>query len=109
MGNEFKPKGEGNVDSGSGSKSGMQDTKSNGIGKGKVAKVEKQHDATSDFAQGGDTPMFGKQAAGPQKEATTAHDVSGGAPGPTFAKGGSDKMFDYHPSQVATAGITSAR
>lgn len=96
-----------NVSSGKGSKSGMQDSNSQGLGKGKVAKVEKQHDVK--FAEGGDTPMFGAQAAGPQKEATTAHDVSGGAPGPTFAKGGSGKMFDYHPSQPATSGITSAR
>jgi hypothetical protein len=107
-----------NVKSGSGSKSGMQDSKSEGIGKGKVAKVEKQHDATFDFAQGGDTPMFGEQAAGTQKGAAgtgsathggTAHDVKGGAPGPTFASGGKGKMFDYAPSAPATAGITSAR
>ncbi len=98
-----------NVHGGHGSKSGMQDSKSEGLGKGKVAKVEKQHDATSDFAQGGDTPMFGEQAAGSQKPATTAHDVKGGAPGAEFAKGGSSKMFDYHPSAPATAGITSAR
>ena len=105
-----------NVHGGKGSKSGMQDSNSNGIGKGKVAKVEKQHDV--EFAKGGDTPMFGEQAAGPQKGADgtgssthggTAHDVTGGAPGPTFAKGGSGKMFGYAPSEVAKAGITSAR
>ena len=96
-----------NVHGGKGSKSGMQDSNSNGLGKGKVAKVEKQHDV--EFAQGGDTPMFGEQAAGSQKPATTAHDVTGGAPGPTFAKGGSGKMFGYAPSELAKAGITSAR
>jgi hypothetical protein len=109
MANGFKKGGEGNVDSGSGSKSGLQSSDSNGIGKGKVAKTEKQHDATSEFAQGGDTHMFGEQAAGEQKPATTAHDVKGGAPGAEFAKGGSTKMFGYEGSKPAQSGITSAR
>jgi hypothetical protein len=103
-----------NVDSGSGSKSGAKDSES----VGKVDKVEKssgtsgggegrQHDV--EFAKGGDTKMFGEQAAGPQKEGTTAHDVSGGAPGADFAKGGSGKMFGFSGALPARAGITSAR
>jgi hypothetical protein len=53
--------------------------------------------------------MFGPQAAGEQKTATTAHDVKGGAPGAEFAKGGSGKMFGFNGSQSAKAGQTSAR
>lgn len=62
------------------------------------------------FLEGGHSNhMFGPQSAGPEKPGTTAHDVSGGAPGPTFAKGGSGKMFGYVGSQPAQAGKTSAR
>lgn len=76
-------------------------------GAGKVDRHEKSHDVQ--FAKGGNTHMFGEQAAGEQKPATTAHDVSGGAPGPTFAKGGSTKMFGFAGAEPARAGITSAR
>lgn len=121
MANGFKKGGEGNVDSGSGSKSGMQSSDSNGIGKGKVAKTEKQHDATEEFAQGGDTPMFGHQNADTQTGAKgTGSSTSGGTShdngpeqsqgtGAKFASGGSQKMFDYAPSMPAQSGITSAR
>lgn len=61
------------------------------------------------FAEGGNTPMFGEQAAGEQKPATTAHDVGGGVPGDKYAQGGSTKMHGYSPSMPAQAGITSAR
>jgi hypothetical protein len=67
---------------------------------------EAQHDVT--FAEGGDGHMFGQQAAGPDKPGNTGKDQSG-APGAKFAKGGSTKMFDFHPSQPATAGQTGAR
>lgn len=66
---------------------------------------ETQRDVT--FAKGGDTHMFGPQKAGPQDDATTAHDTSGD--GGKFAKGGSGKMFGYTPSMPAQAGKTSAR
>jgi hypothetical protein len=99
-----------------GPKSGQHGMDSNGIGKGKVAKVEKQHDATSQFAQGGDTPMFGHQNADTQKGTKqgggTAHDngpEQSQGTGPKFASGGSQKMFSYEPSLPATSGITSAR
>ena len=77
-----------------------------------VTRNETTHDTT--FAKGGNTPMFGAQAAGEQKPATassggTAHDVSGGAPGAEFAKGGSGKMFGFQGSLPARDGITSAR
>lgn len=62
-----------------------------------------------EFAKGGNTHMFGEQAAGPEKPGTTAHDVKGGAPGPTFAKGGSGKMFGFQGSVSQEAGRTSAR
>lgn len=74
-----------------------------------MAKIKKETSHNVQFAEGGDTHMFGKQAAGPQKPKTTAHDVSGGAPGAKFASGGSTKMHGYNPSVPATAGITSAR
>jgi hypothetical protein len=93
----------------SGLKSGAKDSGSVPAlkGTGKVDRHERTHNV--EFAKGGDTPMFGKQAAGPQKAATTAHDVSGGAPGAEFAKGGSTKMFGFQGSIPARAGITSAR
>lgn len=72
-----------------------------------ASRKETSHNA--DFAKGGDGHMFGPQAAGEQKTATTAHDVKGGAPGAEFAKGGSGKMFGFAGSQSAKAGQTSAR
>ena len=102
-----------NVDSGSGSKSGAKDTGS----VGKVDKVAKgsgtsgggegrQHDV--EFAKGGNTKMFGEQAAEPQKAGTTAHDAADGK-GAEYAKGGSGKMFGFTGALPARAGITSAR
>jgi hypothetical protein len=92
-----------------GLKSGSKDTGSVAPLKGskKVDRHEKTHNV--EFAKGGNTAMFGKQAAGPQKPAETAHDVSGGAPGAEFAKGGSSKMFGFQGSVPARDGITSAR
>lgn len=72
-----------------------------------ASRKETSHSA--DFAKGGSGHMFGPQAAGPEKPATTAHDVSGGAPGAEFAKGGSNKMFSFAGAQSAKAGQTSAR
>lgn len=98
-----------NVDKGPGSKSG---SKSSGSvapvnTTARVSRNEKSHDV--EFAKGGDTKMFGEQAAGEQNPATTAHDVDGGAPGAKFAAGGSNKMFGYQGSVPASSGITSAR
>lgn len=94
----------------------MADTKSGAKDTGSVpalsgSKKVDRHESTHNvkFAEGGDTHMFGEQAAGPQKSATTAHDVSGGAPGADFAKGGSTKMFGFQGSVPARDGITSAR
>jgi hypothetical protein len=64
------------------------------------------------FAEGGDTPMFGHQAAEPQKEGVTEHDTGSDqstGTGDKFAKGGSTKMFGYQGSVPARDGITSAR
>jgi hypothetical protein len=69
-------------------------------------KVESSHDVT--FAEGGDTHMFGKQAAGPDKPGNTGKDQSS-APGHKFAEGGKGKMFGFAGSQPATAGQTGAR
>lgn len=67
---------------------------------------EAQHDVT--FAEGGDTHMFGKQSAGPDKPGNTGKDPTA-APGPKYAAGGSSKMFGFNPSQPAKAGQTGAR
>jgi hypothetical protein len=67
----------------------------------------KKNEKNVTFAKGGNTKMFGPQDAGPQDDATTAHDVNGD--GGKFAKGGSTKMFGYAGSQPAEAGKTSAR
>lgn len=78
-------------------------------------KRESQHDV--EFAEGGDTPMFGEgdrtetatmDSAGPQRPGRTAQhpDEKGGK----FAEGGKgNKMFEYHPSVPATSGQTGAR
>jgi hypothetical protein len=67
---------------------------------------EAQHNVT--FAEGGDTKMFGPQAAGPDKAGNTGKDPTS-APGPKYAAGGSSKMYGYSPSVPAKAGITGAR
>jgi hypothetical protein len=67
---------------------------------------EAQHDVT--FAEGGDTPMFGKQSASPDTPGNTGK-TEKAAPGAKFAAGGSNKMFGFNPSQPATAGQTGAR
>lgn len=75
-----------------------------------VTRNESTHDTT--FAEGGDTPMFGKQGAnertGADKSPSTGKPNSSG-PGAEFAKGGSNKMFGFAGSQSAQSGITSAR
>ena len=98
-----------NVDSGPGSKSGKKSSGSVGDlnQSSSVTHNEKTHDV--EFAKGGTTPMFGEQAAGDQKAATTAHDVGGGAPGAKFAEGGKGKMFGFSGALPARDGITSAR
>jgi len=60
------------------------------------------------FAEGGDTHMFGKQSAGPDKPGNTGKDPTA-APGPKYAAGGSSKMFGFSPSHPAKAGQTGAR
>jgi hypothetical protein len=64
----------------------------------------------ADFAKGGNTPMFGEQAAEAMPSGTTRDPTSqDAAPGDKFAKGGSNKMFGYAGAETAKAGITSAR
>ena len=72
--------------------------------------TEKTHNV--EFAQGGDTKMFGEQEAGSRKgddksPSTGKPDSSG--PGEKFAEGGSTKMFGFQGAVPATAGISSAR
>lgn len=71
-----------------------------------MAKQKEFSNKRADFAKGGNTPMFGAQAAGPERPGTTAHDVKGGAPGAKFASGGSNKMFGFRPAGPAKAGQT---
>lgn len=86
-------------------KSGSKDTGSVGdmSTTSSVSRNESSHSA--DFAEGGDTAMFGQQHVGPQKAGTTAHDVGGDS---KFAAGGAGKMFGFRASQAAQSGITSA-
>lgn len=70
------------------------------------SKKETSHDV--EFAEGGDTPMFGPQAATPDKPGNTGKDPAG-APGAKFAAGGKGKMFGFAPAAEAKAGQTGAR
>lgn len=74
-----------------------------------MANFTKKTEHNVEFAKGGDTPMFGEQAAGEQAAGVTEHDAAGGAPGDKYACGGTTKMFGYAGSQPARAGITGAR
>lgn len=67
---------------------------------------EAQHNV--EFASGGDTHMFGKQSASPDRPGNTGKDP-GAAPGPKFAAGGTNKMFGFNGSQPVKAGQTGAR
>jgi hypothetical protein len=73
-----------------------------------VNKTKKEGQHNVEFAEGGDTPMFGEQAAGPDKPGNTGKDQSA-APGAKFAAGGSTKMYGFNPSVPAKAGQTGAR
>ena len=92
----------------SGTKSGSKDTGSVGPLKGtsKVSRNETSHNV--DFAEGGDTHMFGEQQASPQTPAKTGKNGDTGK-GAEFAKGGSGKMFGFSGALPARDGITSAR
>lgn len=81
-----------------------------------MASFTKKTEKNAKFAEGGNTPMFGKgdrtttapsDAAGSQKPGVTEHDPAGS--GSKFASGGTGKMFGYSASEPARAGITSAR
>ena len=105
-------KGGSNVSSGPGSKSGQKDSGSVApvSTTSKVSRNETSHNV--EFAEGGDTHMFGKQEAGARTGAdkgpsTGKPDSSG--PGEKFAEGGKTKMFGYSGALPARDGITSAR
>jgi hypothetical protein len=71
-----------------------------------VTRNESSHNV--EFAEGGNTKMFGEQQAEPAKAAQTG-DPGATGKGAEFAKGGSNKMFGFAGSESAKAGITSAR
>ena len=66
----------------------------------------------ADFAEGGDTKMFGEQEAGSRtsgdKSPSTGKPDDRG-PGEKFAAGGKNKMFGFAGALPATAGISAAR
>jgi len=68
----------------------------------------KKNEKSADFAKGGNTHMFGEQAAAEMPSGTTDKGDKSG-PGEKFASGGSGKMFGFAGAQPARAGITSAR
>lgn len=74
-----------------------------------AAKFTKETRKDVEFAKGGKTHMFGKQAAGEQRSGVTEHDAEGGAPGDKYACGGKTKMFGFSGALPARSGITSAR
>ena len=102
-------KGGSTVSKREGSKPGLKDSGSVSDLHGSSSVSRNETEKKVQFAEGGDTAMFGKQAAGPQAAKTTAHDVSGGAPGAKFASGGSNKMFGFAGAEPARSGINSAR
>ena len=80
-----------------------------------MAKKKEFTEKNVEFAEGGDTPMFGKgdrtttetrDAAGTQTPKQTAQHSTNN---PKYATGGSTKMFGFAPAEPAKAGITSAR
>lgn len=71
-----------------------------------TGRSEKQHDVQ--FAEGGNTKMFGEQQASAQTPKQTGKNGATGK-GAEFANGGSSRMFGYEGSKSAQAGITSAR
>lgn len=73
-----------------------------------MAGFTKKSEHNVEFAKGGDTHMFGEQAAAAMPSGTTDKGDKSG-PGDKFAKGGSGKMFGYSGALPAQAGITSAR
>lgn len=83
-----------------------------------VAKVADLHGTSSvtrnertsntEFAKGGNTPMFSEQQAEPMKQGQTG-DPGATGKGAEFASGGKNKMFGFAGAQPARSGITSAR
>jgi len=100
-----------NVHSGKGSKGRGETVGTANVSGGGDAgsSTEKTHNV--EFAEGGNTKMFGEQEANPRVEGgeaiTGKRDVRG--PGEKFAEGGKDKMFGFNPAVPAQSGITSAR
>ena len=73
-----------------------------------MGKSKQETEKNVTFAEGGDTHMFGKQAAGPDKPGNTGKDQSG-APGAKYAEGGKGKMFGFHGAEAQSAGRTGQR
>jgi hypothetical protein len=73
-----------------------------------VNKTKKEGQHNVEFAEGGDTHMFGKQSASPDTPGNTGK-TEKAAPGAKFAAGGSGKMFGFSPALSQEPGRTSAR
>ena len=113
-----------NVHKGSGSKGGSDagrgkgpsvtaaDGGSAGHSSGSKPSTSTESSRNADFAEGGDTKMFGEQEAGSRtsgdKSPSTGKPDDRG-PGEKFAAGGKGKMFGFAGALPATAGISAAR
>ena len=69
------------------------------------SKHDRQHERQ--FAKGGKTHMFKKQAAGTDRPGNTGKDQTA-APGAKSARGGSAHMADFSPARPAKPGHTGA-
>lgn len=73
-----------------------------------MAKSKQESEHNVEFAKGGDTPMFGEQAADPQVPGKTNQPSEKG-PGAKYAEGGKGKMFGFAGAEPQSPGRTSAR
>jgi hypothetical protein len=70
-----------------------------------VNQSKKERQSDRQYARGGKTPMFKKQAAGTDRPGNTGKDQSS-APGAKFARGGREKPFAGGFAKPAKAGAT---
>lgn len=71
----------------------------------KTSKGKVVSSSSKAFAKGGNTKMFGKQAAGPQKPGQSASLESNS--GGRFAKGGKTKMFGKQNANTSKPGVVT--
>ena len=74
----------------------------------KNAKYKSETEKDVEFAEGGDTKMFGEQEANEKKPGMTGK-LDARGPGAKYAEGGTTKMFGYSQSVPMKAGQTGQR